>query len=98
MPSVIMLGILISSGAFAVTIAKDREDKLRYLLNLSGIKPVAYYLGILISDFIIYIVPLSLLVVLCFILGIDDFTDNAGKIFGSLSCAALPVITLCYCI
>ena len=97
-PAVIMLGILISSGTFAVTIAKDREAKLRYLLNLAGIKPTAYYLGILITDFIIYIIPMALLVVLCFILDIKDFTDNAGKIFGSLCCAALPVITLTYCI
>jgi hypothetical protein len=36
-PALVVLSVLTSSGLYVVTPVKDRQDKLRYLLNFAGI-------------------------------------------------------------
>lgn len=62
-PALTIMGILVSGGAFIVTPVKDREHKVRYLLNFAGMRPVAYYIGLFLADYILYFIPISLLMV-----------------------------------
>jgi len=52
-----MLGILVTCGLYVVTPTEDRELKLRYFLNFSGMQSTAYFLGFLTADFLIYTLP-----------------------------------------
>jgi hypothetical protein len=56
-PILVTLGIVSSSGVFVFATVKDREDKLRYLLNFAGMRSSSYYLGFLFADVIIYCIP-----------------------------------------
>lgn len=75
-PFLIIFGFLTTCGIFIVTVIKDREDKLRYLLNFAGMRPFAYYFGLIITEFMLFLVIVFLLIILSFLLGIDQFTEN----------------------
>jgi hypothetical protein len=79
-----LLAILISSGLFVLTPVKDREDKLRYLLNFAGITSHAYYVGLFLADFILFTIPCALVVALAYAFKIEAFLNNAGEILLSL--------------
>ena len=69
-PTLIILGILISSGLFAVTLVKDRSDGCRYLMKISGVRSSAYILGISLADSALLIIPISFLVLFALVLKI----------------------------
>ena len=91
-----MVGIVVSSGAFVVTVAKDREDKLRYLLNFAGQRPVAYYLGLFLGDFLLYVIPIFFLVIISYILDIKEFYNNSQRILVSLIIFGFPLISMAH--
>jgi len=80
-----MIAILVSSGLFVITPVKDREDKLRYLLNFAGITSHAYYAGLFLADFILFTIPCALVVALAYACKIEAFINNSGEIFLSLT-------------
>jgi hypothetical protein len=45
-PIFLELGFIVSGGLYIITFMKDRFDSLRYILNFTGIRPVAYILGL----------------------------------------------------
>lgn len=51
------LGILTSLGVFIIHVVKDKEDKLRYLLNFAGMRPSSYFIGLMLADLIIFTIP-----------------------------------------
>ena len=53
-----------SSALFVTSTVHDREQKLRYLLKLSGISSSSYFLGIFLAEIIIFMVPILLLILL----------------------------------
>lgn len=67
-PILVAFGIMLSCGVYAWTTVSDREDKLRYLLNFAGMRSSSYYFGLLLADFIIYVIPQILLGIMVFIL------------------------------
>ena len=95
-PIFCVAGILFSCGAFVVTPVADRELKLRYLLNFAGMRPLAYYLGLLLADYILYWIPITGLLLLSQLFGIKQFNDNAGPIYAILMLFGFPYMTLIY--
>lgn len=67
-PIMVAIALILSSGLFVITPVKDKEDKLRYLLNFTGISSTAYYMGIFLADLILFIVPTIMIVILSFVL------------------------------
>lgn len=51
-----------------ITTVKDRQDKLRYLLNFGGMRSLSYYVGIVLADFTLYILPTIAFVLVIIIL------------------------------
>jgi len=51
-----------------MTTIKDREDGTRYLMNFSGLRPLAYYTGLLLADLLIYMISPMLFIITAFIL------------------------------
>ena len=96
-PAYVVVGLVISSGVFVITIAKDKEDKLRHLLHFAGIQPFSYYLGMFLADMLLFCAPIALLMLMSYFLSIEAFYQNAGMIFLSLMTFGFPFISLIYC-
>ena len=75
-PVFVAVSLILSSGLFVITTVKDREDKLRYLLNFAGISSVAYYWGIFMADLILFVIPTICIFILSEILQVKTFSDN----------------------
>jgi hypothetical protein len=73
---VVAFSLIFSSGLFVITTVKDREDKLRYLLNFAGISSLAYYWGIFMADLILFVIPTICIFILSAILQVDTFSNN----------------------
>ena len=63
-PILMTITFVQSSGLFVTSTVHDREQKLRYLLKLSGISSTSYFLGIFLAEIIIFMVPILLLILL----------------------------------
>jgi hypothetical protein len=59
-----------------ITTVKDREDKLRYLLNFGGMRSFSYYFGIVLADFTLYMLPTAAFLGVVLILDITAFTQS----------------------
>jgi hypothetical protein len=88
----IILGVLITSGLFAVTLVKDRNDGCRYLMKISGVRSSAYILGISLADSALLIIPISFLVLFALILKIEVFFKYGGLIYLSFIAFSLPFV------
>jgi len=77
-PTLLALGFCTSSGVYLITTVKDRQDKLRYLLNFTGMKSFSYFLGISAAEACLYVIPTMSFVLLVMILDIQAFTNQTG--------------------
>lgn len=93
-PILLVLGLCITSGVYLITSVTDRAEKLRYLLNFGGMRSIPYFLGLSVADYLIYIVPSALFVVLVKILNIQAFEESAGYFFISLMTFGVGFINL----
>jgi len=95
-PALVLVSIVTSGGLFIVTPVQDREDKLRYLLNFSGLSSSAYFSGIFLADMVLYLIPCISVLLLSYFLNIDTFYKNAGEIFIALFMFGLGFMQLNY--
>ena len=95
-PLLIIFGIVTSCGIFAVTPTKDRVDKMRHLLSFAGMRSSAYYLGILTGDFIIFMIPQYMVLLLIIALQLDEFYKHLGLYILTIHAFAPPCISLVY--
>ena len=90
----ISIGFVTSSGVYLITTVKDREDKLRYLLNFGGMRSLSYYVGIVLADFTLYIVPTIAFVIFILLVKIESFTNDIGLFIVTLLLFGLDLINL----
>ena len=83
-PGLVQISIVMSSSLFVVTPVQDREEKLRYLLNFSGISSFNYYFGLFLADMILFMIPCILVMVLSYLLNIESFYKNSQCIMIAL--------------
>jgi hypothetical protein len=95
-PLFMEIGIISASQIFVVYPVKDREDKLRYLLNFVGIRPSAYYIGQLIGDWLIYCISSILLVLTTYALKLDVISYNGPLVLLILLVFGFPFISTIY--
>lgn len=95
-PFLVLGGIAFSQGAFILTSVKDKEDKLRYLLNFAGMSSFSYWIGMFLADIILYLIPITLLIIFSFILSIKQFSDNAGALYLIFVLFGMPFIAMIY--
>ena len=79
-----------------MTPVKDKEDKLRYLLNFAGMRSVSYWNGIFLADIIIYTIPVACLIIFTFVLGIKKLNESAGSMFLTFFFFGLPFLNTIY--
>mmetsp|Transcript_41163 Transcript_41163/g.62587 ORF Transcript_41163/g.62587 Transcript_41163/m.62587 type:complete len:310 (-) Transcript_41163:512-1441(-) len=97
-PIIIMFNFMYISPFFAVASASDRIAKTRYLLNFSGIRPTAYFLGLMLAELMLHLIPCGLIIVFIFLLDVDVLWRHAGQFFLGLYAFALPFIPLSHLI
>jgi hypothetical protein len=95
-PILISIGILTSSGIFVHAPVVDREDKLRYLLNFAGMRSSSYFIGFLIGDLLVFVIPQLLLIIMVFVLQLTQFQDHMVAFFTSVFVFSLPFISMIY--
>lgn len=96
LPVVMLIAVMTSSSLYVITPVKDRQDKLRYLLNFAGISSHAYYFGIFLADMVLFTIPCSLIVTLAYAFQIEAFTNNAASILGTMITFGLGFIPFLY--
>ena len=60
--------MIYSVSIFGSTLANDRKNDLRYLLNLNGTSPFAYFLGLSLADSLLHLVPSAMIFILAAVL------------------------------
>ncbi len=96
----VLLGFSLCSGLFILSIVFDKENKLRHLLNFIGMKPLAYYVGSYIIDFIFFMVPTIGFIIILFPLNIKYFIINGSwaELLAAMTTFGLSMISLTYLI
>jgi hypothetical protein len=74
----VLLGFSICSGLFILAPVSDKEQKLRQMMNFVGMKPLAYYTGSFLADFLLFTVPTIGFIILLFPLQIKYFIMNGS--------------------
>lgn len=74
----VLLGFSLCSGLFILSPVTDKENKLRHLMNFVGMKPLAYYVGSFLADFILFSIPTAGFIALLFPLNIKYFIINGS--------------------
>lgn len=93
-PLLLAIGYVTSSGVFLITTVKDREEKLRYLLNFGGMRSFSYYFGIVVADWCLFMIPTIAFVIVVYILDIEVFTNSIGLFVTTLTLFGLDLINL----
>lgn len=65
------LGYCFSTSSYTGIIVQEREEKIKYVLNVMGCKVLPYWLGSFLFDYIIYILNLTVFIIEALIWGID---------------------------
>lgn len=86
--------MIIYSGFFIVPAATDRYDGLRNLLHFAGIGSFSYYLGLILADLTLFLIPSFLLVIAGIFLSIDQFKTYAVLTFFVIAVFGIPLIAL----
>lgn len=93
-PFMIPIGMILASGLYCITVVRDRQMGLRYLLNFAGMMSSSYYLGLLMADLVIFAITCILLVVLSNIFALKEFNEHVYEILPVLLIFGLPFIAL----
>jgi len=96
-PGLIVLSLTLTCSPSAASLVQERELKLRYLLNFTGIDSVAYILGNFLADIVIFMLPSAIFTVIALILKIDGFYQVGLKLFLTLTAFSLGFMALNYC-
>ena len=68
--------MIYSASIFGSTLANDRKNDLRYLLNLNGTRSFAYFLGLSLADSLLHLVPSVMIFIFAAIIRIDIIKNN----------------------
>lgn len=93
-----MVSIILSVGQYVSALTLDREDKTRYLLNFAGMRSSSYVLGMVFGEYLNFVVPQILLIIMVFILKITSFQTHIVLFFGNVFIAGFPIISLMHLI
>jgi hypothetical protein len=87
-----------SSAFYSITAVRDRELKLRYLLNFAGISSPAYFMGIFLSEWILFMIPIFEMILLAFMFKLDIITDIVSKLLATLGLFTTSFLQINYLI
>lgn len=79
-----------------MTFVSDRENKLRYLYNFLGLKPLAYLVGNFLFDFVPYILSTGIFIGMLFLMKLDFLSRGWQTILAVMASFGFSIITLTY--
>ena len=79
-----------------MTFVGDRESKLRYLYNFVGLKPLAYFTGNFLFDFLPYMLSTGIFVGMLFVMNLEFLYRGWRTILGVMASFGFSIITLTY--
>jgi len=96
-PFLTYFGIVFNSGIYVITLIKDRQDGLRYLLNLAGLKSAPYIIGHTLANILLFWLNIFVLIIFSLLLGIELMYIIPGEtllIFLSFGVGFVPFTNL----
>lgn len=96
LPIFMLTGFSSSSGIYMITPIQEREDNLRQMLTLSGMRSSSYYLGLFLADFLLFLIPCALFIafVLCF--NMKTYTKDLPDFIAIMVAFGMALITFTY--
>ncbi len=86
----------VCSGLYVLTFVSDRETKLRYFYNFLGIKPLAYFLGNFLFDFVPFLISTGIFIAILFLMNLEFLARGWKTILGVMASFGFAIITLTY--
>ncbi|CAB9510069.1 Retinal-specific ATP-binding cassette transporter [Seminavis robusta] len=71
-------------GAFATFVVAERESKAKHLQIVAGVTPASYWLATLLWDWINYLIPFGVTIVLLFAFDVSSLTTSEGNMFAGV--------------
>ena len=65
----------LASGFFIYVLGSDFQSQKRYVMKFMGLRTLPYYVGYFISDYIFYMIPNLIIIVVCDCSFVYIFTD-----------------------
>ena len=83
---------------YILTPVSEKENKLRHLMNFIGMKPLAYYVGNYLADFLLFTIPTIGFIIILFPLGVTYFIINLAwlKQMVNMLAFGLSLISMTY--
>uniref|UniRef100_H2Z848 ABC transporter domain-containing protein n=1 Tax=Ciona savignyi TaxID=51511 RepID=H2Z848_CIOSA len=91
----IVLGFSFLAASFAIFLVRERVDRSSLLQALAGVDPFCFWLSTFCWDFINFITPCLLTVIMFAVFSVSQFTDHAGIVillFALYCWASLPLM------
>lgn len=95
-PYLLNAGFASTSGVYMLMPIEERMNKTRHILKLAGLQTVPYWLGLLVADYLLFLIPTALFAIMVGALNIPMFSNSLAQfIFGMLT-FGFAVITCTY--
>lgn len=95
-PYIINAGYATTSGIYMLMPIEERMKQTRHILKISGIKTVPYWLGLFTADYLLYLIPTFLFVMLVAFSGLRIFGDHLVEFIFVLLGFGFAIISVTY--
>lgn len=95
-PYILNAGYATCSGIYMLMPIEERMKQTRHILKMSGLKTPAYWLGLFTADYILFMIPTALFVLLVMFSGLQIFGEYLGIFIGGMLSFGFAVISLTY--
>lgn len=92
------LGMAYMAASFVTFIVQERVSKAKHLQFVSGVDTLSYWLATYTWDFINYLVPAIVILILFAAFQVDSYKDEMGIVFLLLLLFGLCVLPFVYCL
>jgi len=94
-PGLMCIGLIYGSALYMTTLVQDRNNQLRYLLNFAGMKPLAYFIGITLSDLFIIMYTMIVFIITAYVMDIQPLINQMIYFAINLACFGFSFVNLC---
>ena len=91
-----VIALALCTGIFIETPVYERENKLRYALQVTGLRTTPYWIGMFIADYLLYLMPGLCFVALVYIFNIPTLTKYSAQTVPLYIVFGAPLITFMY--
>lgn len=92
----LICGYSTTTPLYSEIAVEERISWKRHMLKLSGVKSGAYWTGLLLADYVLWLIPTTLFIVAALFVGICPYNKDLGTFIGSMFGAGIAIISMSY--